>query len=59
MEERQRCGFTARVCRASHDRLLVDPGVVGSSFAGMQEHYAAEHLVDVAAGAVRDVARMQ
>ncbi|MFS0913256.1 ArsR/SmtB family transcription factor [Microbacterium sp. 179-I 3D2 NHS] len=59
VEERQRRGFTERVFRARHDRLLVDPGVVGSAFAGIQDDYAAEHLVDVAAGTVREVARMQ
>ena len=59
VEERQRRGFIERVFRASHDRLLVDPGVVGTAFAGLQDGYAAEHLVDVAADTVREVARMQ
>jgi hypothetical protein len=32
---------------------------MGHAFTQIQDQYAAEHLVDVAAGTVRDVARMQ
>ena len=32
---------------------------MGGAFSQIQDQYAAEHLVDVAAGTVRDVARMQ
>lgn len=59
VEERQRRGFTERVFRAMHSSLVVDPGVMGRTFDGIQDHYAAEHLVEVAAGTVREVARMQ
>ncbi|WP_216214009.1 helix-turn-helix domain-containing protein [Amycolatopsis aidingensis] len=59
-EERQRRGFVERVLRATADAFLVDPAVLGGTEeqrAG--DRHAAEHLLDVAAGAVRDVARMQ
>ncbi|GAB2654506.1 helix-turn-helix domain-containing protein [Kribbella swartbergensis] len=59
VEERQRRGFTERILRASAATLVVDPAVMGSAFASIQDQYAAEHLVEVAAGTVRDVARMQ
>ncbi|TDO48900.1 helix-turn-helix protein [Kribbella sp. VKM Ac-2571] len=58
VEERRRRGFTERILRASAD-LVVDPGVMGRAFTQIQDQYAAEHLVEVAAGTVRDVARMQ
>jgi DNA-binding transcriptional ArsR family regulator len=58
VEERQRRGFTERILRASAG-LVVDPGVMGHAFTEIQDQYAAEHLVEVAAGTVRDVARMQ
>ncbi|WP_432889281.1 ArsR/SmtB family transcription factor [Kribbella sp. CA-245084] len=58
VEERQRRGFTERILRASAG-LVVDPGVMGRAFTEIQDQYAAEHLVEVAAGTVRDVARMQ
>ena len=58
VEERRRRGFTERILRASAD-LVVDPGVMGRAFTHIQDQYAAEHLVEVAAGTVRDVARMQ
>ncbi|GAA0594924.1 winged helix-turn-helix domain-containing protein [Kribbella sandramycini] len=57
VEERQRRGFTERILRAA--TLVVDPAVVGHAFTGIQDQYAAEHLIDVAAGTVREVARMQ
>lgn len=59
VEERQRRGFTERILRASAATLVVDPSVMGRAFSSIQDQYAAEHLVDVAAGTVRDVARMQ
>jgi DNA-binding transcriptional ArsR family regulator len=59
VEERQRRGFTERILRAKAATLVVDPAVMGHAFTGIQDQYAAEHLVDVAAGTVRDVARMQ
>ena len=59
VEERQRSGFTERILRAKAATLVVDPAVMGHTFTGIQDQYAAEHLVDVAAGTVRDVARMQ
>lgn len=59
VEERPRRGFTERILRASAGTLVVDPGVMGGAFSQIQDQYAAEHLVDVAAGTVRDVARMQ
>ncbi|MBT2484400.1 MULTISPECIES: helix-turn-helix domain-containing protein [unclassified Microbacterium] len=59
VEERQRRGFTERVFRATHASLVVDPAVVSSAVEEFQDNYASEHLVDVAAGTVRDVARMQ
>jgi DNA-binding transcriptional ArsR family regulator len=58
VEERQRRGFTERILRASAS-LVVDPAVMGQAFTQIQDQYAAEHLVEVAAGTVRDVARMQ
>jgi len=59
VEERQRRGFTERILRASAATLVVDPGVMGHAFSQIQDQYAAEHLVEVASGTVRDVARMQ
>ncbi|WP_109507545.1 winged helix-turn-helix domain-containing protein [Nocardioides speluncae] len=59
VEERQRRGFTERVLRASDATLVVDPGVMGRAPEAVQDQYAAEHLIEVAAGTVRDVARMQ
>jgi len=57
VEERRRRGFTERILRAS--ALVIDPAVMGQAFTQIQDQYAAEHLVEVAAGTVRDVARMQ
>ncbi|MEV0799033.1 helix-turn-helix domain-containing protein [Kribbella sp. NPDC050281] len=59
VEERRRRGFTERILRAKAATLVVDPAVMGHAFTGIQDQFAAEHLVDVAAGTVRDVARMQ
>ncbi|GAA1608783.1 helix-turn-helix domain-containing protein [Kribbella hippodromi] len=62
VEERQRRGLTERILRATAtlivDPLVVDP-LLGQAFTEIQDQYAAEHLVGVAAATVRDVARMQ
>ncbi|MGC4944438.1 hypothetical protein [Kribbella sp. DT2] len=55
VEERQRRGFVERILRASAT-IVVDPTVMGSAFTAIHDQYAAEHLVEVAAGTVRDVA---
>lgn len=64
VEERQRRGFVERVLRAKPGALVVDPAVMDGAdrdgrFSQIEDQYAAEHLVGVAAGTVRDVARMQ
>ena len=63
VEERQRRGCTERVMVATADAFVVDPAVVhaGGTAAATppQDRHAAEHLIDTAAGVVRDVARMQ
>jgi DNA-binding transcriptional ArsR family regulator len=66
VEERQRRGCVERILRARPGALVVDPAVMSTdgdgdsaAFSHIQDQYAAEHLVGVAAGAVRDVARMQ
>jgi DNA-binding transcriptional ArsR family regulator len=64
VEERQRRGCTERVLRAKANAFVVDPSVMAGdgmdrAFATIQDQYAAEHLVDVAAATVRNVGRMQ
>ena len=64
VEERQRRGCTERILRAAAAAFVVDPSVMTGddadrAFAGIQDQYAAEHLVGAAAATVRDVARMQ
>jgi DNA-binding transcriptional ArsR family regulator len=63
VEERQRRGFVERVLQATAVAFIVDPAVMSAgedrTFTRIQDQYAAEHLVDVAAGTVREVARMQ
>jgi DNA-binding transcriptional ArsR family regulator len=60
VEERQRRGCVERILRATAEAFVVDPGVMGArAFTHLHDQYAAEHLVEVAAGTVRDVARMQ
>lgn len=59
VEERQRRGFVERILRATSGSFVVDPAVMGRAFSQLGDQYAAEHLVEVAAGTVRDVARMQ
>lgn len=62
VEERQRRGCTERILRARAEAYLVDPAVLSAdesrAFVRIQDQYAADHLVEVAAGTMRDVARM-
>ncbi|MFI6454527.1 helix-turn-helix domain-containing protein [Streptosporangium amethystogenes] len=64
VEERPRRGFVERVMRVTANAFLVDPGVlapaveVDEGFRRVADRYAAEHLVEVAAGTVREVTRM-
>jgi DNA-binding transcriptional ArsR family regulator len=58
--QRQRRGFTERVLQARADAYVVDPAVVwGPRRIAEGDRHAADHLVDVAATTVREVARMQ
>lgn len=63
VEERQRRGCTERILRASASAYLVDPTVMSPdesrAFTRISDQYAAEHLVEVAAATMRDVARMR
>ncbi|MFD4673345.1 helix-turn-helix domain-containing protein [Lentzea sp. NPDC058450] len=64
VEERQRRGCVERIVRAKPGAFVVDPTVLSheddtAQRDRVQDQYAAEHLVDVAAATVRDVARMQ
>lgn len=66
VEERQRRGCVERIVRARPGTVVVDPTVMSHDedasapqLSLIQDQYAAEHLVDVAAATVRDVARMQ
>jgi DNA-binding transcriptional ArsR family regulator len=60
VEERQRRGCVERVLRATSKAFVVDPGMLATDTpATEQDQFAAEHLVGVASGVVRDVARMQ
>ena len=59
VEERQRRGCVERILRTRPGALVVDPTVVPDELAGLQDQFAAEHLVGVAASTLRDVARMQ
>lgn len=61
VEERQRRGCVERILRATAGAFVVDPSVMteARAFTQIHDQYAAEHLVQVAAGTVRDVARMQ
>ena len=56
---RQRRGFTERVLRARADAYVIDPALVGHRNKNRGDRHAADHLVDVAATTVREVARMQ
>jgi DNA-binding transcriptional ArsR family regulator len=59
VEERPRRGCVERIFRTRPGALVVDPAVIDTEFTHIHDQYAAEHLVAVAAGTVRDVARMQ
>ncbi len=65
VEERRRRGCTERIVRAKPGVLVVNPTLMGTDGTtpapdgALADQYAAEHLVGVAAAAVRDVARMQ
>ncbi|SDG49705.1 Predicted transcriptional regulator [Lentzea fradiae] len=65
VEERRRRGFVERIVRARPGAVVVDPTVVDHDRAAperlslVHDQYAAEHLVEVAAATVRDVAKMQ
>lgn len=60
VEERKRRGFVERVFIARADAFLVDPGILGPPpEVAVQDRFAADHLVSVAAGIVRDVSRMR
>jgi DNA-binding transcriptional ArsR family regulator len=64
VEERQRRGCVERILAARARAFVVDPAVMGPNAVPAvrpeaQDRFAAEHLIDTAAGLVRDVARMQ
>lgn len=69
VEERPRRGCVERILQAKPGSFVVDPAVMdrdrdddehtAARFTHIQDQYAAEHLVEVAARTVRDVARMQ
>lgn len=65
VEERQRRGCTERIMRAKPGALVVNPTLMGvdenvpEPDGALADQHSAEHLVGVAAAAVRDVARMQ
>lgn len=65
VEERQRRGCTERIMRAKPGAIVVNPTLMHTDEAtpepddALADQHAAEHLVGVAAAAVRDVARMQ
>lgn len=59
VEERPRRGCTERILRTRPGALVVDPTVIDGEITRIHDQYAAEHLVNVAATTVRDVARMQ
>jgi DNA-binding transcriptional ArsR family regulator len=64
VEERQRRGCVERILAARAQAFVVDPAVMTGRAAhpvspGVQDRFAAAHLVDTAASTVRDVARMQ
>jgi DNA-binding transcriptional ArsR family regulator len=60
VEERKRRGCVERIVVAAAGAFVVDPSVLGAGAATTaQDRFAAEHLVNTAAGVVRDFARMQ
>jgi len=58
VEERKRRGCVERIVVAAGE-FVVDPAVLGAAAPAEQDRFAAAHLVNTAAGVVRDVARMQ
>ena len=59
VETRARRGFTERVLQAAAQEFVVDPQLMGSkSGVRSRDRFAAEHLMDVATDAVRDVSRL-
>jgi DNA-binding transcriptional ArsR family regulator len=62
VEQRQRRGCTERILQATATAFVVDPAVIDADMRPpeiAQDRHAAEHLIDAAAGVVRNVARMQ
>jgi DNA-binding transcriptional ArsR family regulator len=60
VEERPRRGCTERILRTRPGTFVVDPTMmIADEVVQARDQYAAEHLVNVAAATVRDVARMQ
>jgi DNA-binding transcriptional ArsR family regulator len=59
--QRQRRGFVERVFKARADGYVIDPALMESGARAAREgdRHAADHLIDVSAGTVREVARMQ
>jgi DNA-binding transcriptional ArsR family regulator len=57
---RQRRGFVERILQARADAYVIDPALVSAPDRVRDgDRHAADHLVDVAATTVREVARMQ
>jgi DNA-binding transcriptional ArsR family regulator len=60
VEERKRRGFVERVLVAVAEAFVLDPAMLSPRDAvEAQDRHAAEHLVDVAGGVVREVTRMR
>ncbi|MEO6715357.1 MAG: helix-turn-helix domain-containing protein [Mycobacteriales bacterium] len=63
VEERQRRGCVERIMQATSDSFVVDPSIMDEAddapFVAIADRFASEHLVQMAAETVRDVARMQ
>ena len=63
VETRQKRGFLERVLVATAGAFVVDPDLVrrapDKTPRGVQDRFAAEHLVETASGIVRNVTRMQ
>jgi DNA-binding transcriptional ArsR family regulator len=60
VEERKRRGFVERVLVAVAEAFVLDPAMLSPrDVVEAQDRHAAEHLVDVAGGVVREVTRMR
>jgi DNA-binding transcriptional ArsR family regulator len=60
VEERKRRGFVERILVAAAHAFVLDPALLSPRDAvDAQDRHAAEHLVDVAGGVVREVTRMR